>query len=196
MKRVRLPEPGSQLPNHGARSLKTTPSSPVPARRLFGWWFALAIVLVAADQGVKMLILQNFAFGDTVSITPFFNLVRAHNTGAAFSLLAGAGGWQRWLFTAIAVIVGAFIAGMLWRHSHEKLLSLALACILGGAVGNLIDRQIHGYVVDFLDFHWGSAHFPAFNLADSAIVIGAGLIILNELLQIMRGKASSSQNSQ
>lgn len=176
--------------------MKTTPSSPVPARRLFGWWFALAIVLVAADQGVKMLILQNFAFGDTVSITPFFNLVRAHNTGAAFSLLAGAGGWQRWLFTAIAVIVGAFIAGMLWRHSHEKLLSLALACILGGAVGNLIDRQIHGYVVDFLDFHWGSAHFPAFNLADSAIVIGAGLIILNELLQIMRGKASSSQNSQ
>lgn len=176
--------------------MKTTPSSPVPARRLFGWWFALAIVLVAADQGVKMLILQNFAFGDTVSITPFFNLVRAHNTGAAFSLLAGAGGWQRWLFTAIAVIVGVFIAGMLWRHSHEKLLSLALACILGGAVGNLIDRQIHGYVVDFLDFHWGSAHFPAFNLADSAIVIGAGLIILNELLQIMRGKASSSQNSQ
>lgn len=176
--------------------MKTTPSSPVPARRLFGWWFALAIVLVAADQGVKMLILQNFAFGDTVSITPFFNLVRAHNTGAAFSLLAGAGGWQRWLFTAIAVIVGAFIAGMLWRHSYEKLLSLALACILGGAVGNLIDRQIHGYVVDFLDFHWGSAHFPAFNLADSAIVIGAGLIILNELLQIMRGKASSSQNSQ
>lgn len=176
--------------------MKTTPSSPVPARRLFGWWFALAIVLVAADQGVKILILQNFAFGDTVSITPFFNLVRAHNTGAAFSLLAGAGGWQRWLFTAIAVIVGAFIAGMLWRHSHEKLLSLALACILGGAVGNLIDRQIHGYVVDFLDFHWGSAHFPAFNLADSAIVIGAGLIILNELLQIMRGKASSSQNSQ
>lgn len=176
--------------------MKTTPSSPVPARRLFGWWFALAIVLVAADQGVKMLILQNFAFGDTVSITPFFNLVRAHNTGAAFSLLAGAGGWQRWLFTAIAVIVGAFIAGMLWRHSHEKLLSLALACILGGAVGNLIDRQIHGYVVDFLDFHWGSTHFPAFNLADSAIVIGAGLIILNELLQIMRGKASSSQNSQ
>lgn len=176
--------------------MKTAPSSPVPARRLFGWWFALAIVLVAADQGVKMLILQNFAFGDTVSITPFFNLVRAHNTGAAFSLLAGAGGWQRWLFTAIAVIVGAFIAGMLWRHSHEKLLSLALACILGGAVGNLIDRQIHGYVVDFLDFHWGSAHFPAFNLADSAIVIGAGLIILNELLQIMRSKASSSQNSQ
>lgn len=176
--------------------MKTTPSSPVPARRLIGWWFALAIVLVAADQGVKMLILQNFAFGDTVSITPFFNLVRAHNTGAAFSLLASAGGWQRWLFTAIAVIVGAFIAGMLWRHSHEKLLSLALACILGGAVGNLIDRQIHGYVVDFLDFHWGSAHFPAFNLADSAIVIGAGLIILNELLQIMRGKASSSQNSQ
>lgn len=176
--------------------MKTTPSSPVPARRLIGWWFTLAIVLVAADQGVKILILQNFAFGDTVSITPFFNLVRAHNTGAAFSLLAGAGGWQRWLFTAIAVIVGAFIAGMLWRHSHEKLLSLALACILGGAVGNLIDRQIHGYVVDFLDFHWGSAHFPAFNLADSAIVIGAGLIILNELLQIMRGKASSSQNSQ
>ncbi|MGH8829908.1 MAG: signal peptidase II, partial [Polaromonas sp.] len=111
-----------------------------------------------------------------------------HNTGAAFSFLASASGWQRWFFTGIGIAAALFIVWLLKSHAGQKLFSFALACILGGAVGNVIDRSLHGYVVDFLDFHYGSWHFPAFNIADSAITIGAACLILDELLRVRRAK--------
>ncbi|MGC1173896.1 signal peptidase II [Polaromonas sp.] len=149
-------------------------------------WLGLALILLIADQLTKVLILGSYRLGDATYVTSFFNIVRAHNTGAAFSFLASAAGWQRWLFTAIGVAAALFILWMLKSHAGQKLFSFALACILGGAVGNVIDRLLHGYVVDFLDFHYGGWHFPAFNVADSAITIGAVCLILDELLRVRK----------
>ena len=142
-------------------------------------WLGLALIILIADQFTKVLILGYYQLGDSTAVTSFFNIVRVHNTGAAFSFLASAGGWQRWFFTAIGICATLFILWMLKSHSGQRLFSFALACILGGAVGNVIDRVLYGYVVDFLDFHWRGMHFPAFNIADSAITIGAGLLILD-----------------
>jgi signal peptidase II len=149
-------------------------------------WLGLALIILIADQFTKVLILGYYKLGDSTYVAPFFNIVRAHNTGAAFSFLAGAGGWQRWLFTGIAVAATLLILWMLSRHSHQKLFSFALACVLGGAVGNLIDRLLHGYVVDFLQFHAGGWYFPAFNVADAGITIGAVCLILDELLRVRK----------
>jgi signal peptidase II len=110
--------------------------------------------------------------------------VRVHNHGAAFSFLAGAGGWQRWFFTGIGIVAAGVIVWLLRAHPGQKLFCFALACILGGALGNVIDRVAYGYVVDFLDFHWHGMHFPAFNVADSAITVGAVSLILDELLRV------------
>lgn len=151
-------------------------------------WLALALIILIADQFTKTLILGYYRLGDSTLVTPFFNIVRAHNTGAAFSFLAGASGWQRWLFTGIGVAAALLILWMLKSHAGQKLFSFALACILGGAVGNVVDRLLHGYVVDFLDFHWAGWHFPAFNIADSGITIGAACLILDEILRVRRGK--------
>ncbi len=151
-------------------------------------WLALALLLALLDQLTKVLILGAFEHGQATPMTSFFNLVRVHNSGAAFSFLAGASGWQRWFFTAIGVAATVFIVYLLRAHPGEKLFCFALACILGGAVGNVIDRLLHGYVVDFLDFHWAGWHFPAFNLADSAITLGAICLILDELLRVRRSK--------
>ena len=151
-------------------------------------WLGLALLIIIADQLTKMLIIGNYRLGDATFITSFFNIVRAHNTGAAFSFLASAGGWQRWFFTGIGIAAAIFIVWLLRSHSAQKLFSFALACILGGAVGNVIDRSLHGYVVDFLDFHWANWHFPAFNVADSAISVGAVCLILDELLRVRRAK--------
>ena len=151
-------------------------------------WLAWAVVIFIADQVTKMLILDAYRLGDATPITSFFNIVRAHNTGAAFSFLASASGWQRWLFTAIGVTAAIFIVWMLKTHAGQKLFSFAMACILGGAIGNVIDRMMHGYVVDFLDFHWKNSHFPAFNVADSAITLGAICLVLDELRRVRRGK--------
>ena len=151
-------------------------------------WFAWALVVVALDQLSKRLILQHYQLGDATQITGFFNIVRAHNTGAAFSFLASAGGWQRWLFTGIGIGAAVLIIWLLKSHPGQKLFAFALACILGGAVGNVIDRVLYGYVVDFLDFHWKGWHFPAFNIADSAITVGAVCLILDELLRVRRGR--------
>jgi signal peptidase II len=157
-------------------------------------WLGLAAVLVAADQVTKQLILASYQLGDSTTITGFFNIVRAHNTGAAFSFLADAGGWQRWFFTAVGVAAAVFIVWMLRSHPGQKLFAFALACILGGALGNVIDRLMHGYVVDFLDFHFRflaplfpQGHFPSFNIADSAITVGAACLILDELRRVRRG---------
>ncbi len=156
-------------------------------------WLAWAVVLLVADQITKTLILDNYRLGDSTVITSFFNIVRAHNTGAAFSFLANAGGWQRWLFTGIGAVATVFIVWQLRAHPGQKLFCFSLASILGGAVGNVVDRLMHGYVVDFLDFHWDflsgifhGGHFPAFNLADMAISVGAVCLILDELLRMRR----------
>ncbi|MCJ0765252.1 signal peptidase II [Variovorax terrae] len=151
-------------------------------------WLGLALIILIADQFTKVLILGYYRLGDATYVTSFFNVVRAHNTGAAFSFLAAASGWQRWFFTAIGVAAALFIVWMLRSHAGQKLFSFALACILGGAVGNVVDRLLHGYVVDFLDFHLAGRHFPAFNLADSAITLGAACLILDELLRVRRAR--------
>jgi signal peptidase II len=151
-------------------------------------WLMLALIIILADQFTKTLILGYYKLGDSTPVTSFFNIVRVHNTGAAFSFLAGAGGWQRWFFTGIAAVATIFILWMLRSHHAQKLFSFALACILGGAIGNVIDRLLHGYVVDFLDFYYGTWHFPAFNIADSAITLGAICLILDEILRVKRGR--------
>ncbi len=147
-------------------------------------WLLIAAVIAVLDQYTKTLILDAFQLHEGKVVTSFFNLVRAHNPGAAFSFLAGAGGWQRWFFTGLALVATVVITWMLRKHSEQKLFATALTLILGGAVGNVVDRLIHGYVVDFLQFHWNGAAFPSFNLADSAITLGAVLLIVDELRRV------------
>ena len=149
-------------------------------------WLGLAFIILIADQFTKVLIVGFYQLGDSTQVTQFFNVVRVHNSGAAFSFLAGAGGWQRWFFTVIGVLAAVLILWMLNSHAGQKLFAFSLACILGGALGNVIDRVLYGYVIDFLDLHWQGWHFPAFNLADSAITVGAVCLILDELLRVRR----------
>jgi signal peptidase II len=151
-------------------------------------WLGLSLVIVLADQFTKVLILGHFRLGDSMPVAGFFNLVRVHNTGAAFSFLAGADGWQRWLFTGIGLAAAGFILWLLRSHAGQKLFAFALSCILGGAIGNVLDRLLHGYVVDFLDFHHRGWHFPAFNVADSAITVGAACLILDEIARVRRSR--------
>jgi signal peptidase II len=151
-------------------------------------WLGLALIILIVDQFVKVLVMGYFRLGDASYVTSFFNLVRVHNSGAAFSFLSTASGWQRWFFTAIGLAAAVFIVWMLRSHAGQKLFSFALACILGGALGNVIDRSLHGYVVDFLDFHYLGWHFPAFNVADAAISIGAVCLILDELLRVRKSR--------
>jgi signal peptidase II len=151
-------------------------------------WLGLALIILLADQFTKTLVVGYYQLGDSTRLTSFFNLVRAHNTGAAFSFLAGAGGWQRWFFTAIGAAAALVITWLLRQHAGQKLFAFAMACILGGAIGNVIDRVMYGYVVDFLDFHYARWHFPAFNVADSAISIGAVCLIWDELRRVKTAK--------
>ncbi len=140
-------------------------------------WYALALLVVLLDQLSKYWVSAVFDFDEARSVTGFFNLVLTHNAGAAFSFLASASGWQRGFFIAIAAVAIVVIGVLLARHAGDKLFCLALALILGGAIGNVIDRGILGYVVDFLDFHFAGWHWPAFNLADAAITLGAVLLL-------------------
>ena len=152
-------------------------------------WLGIALVVILLDQLVKALILGHFQYGESRYVTSFFNIVRAHNTGAAFSFLAGASGWQRWFFVGLGAVAAVFIVWMLRSHGGQKLFALALSLILGGAVGNVIDRVLHGYVVDFIQVHWSNQYFfPSFNVADSAITLGAILLILDELMRVRRGR--------
>lgn len=150
-------------------------------------WLLIAAFIILADQFTKILIVGSFQLGDVRPVTSFFNLVRAHNYGAAFSFLHGASGWQRWFFLALGVGAAALIIWLLRRHGHQMLFATALTLILGGALGNVIDRAIHGYVVDFIQVHARGWYFPAFNVADSAITVGAVLLILDELRRVRRG---------
>jgi len=158
-------------------------------------WLGLSLLIILADQLTKTMIVGSMQLGDSHTITSFFNIVRAHNTGAAFSFLASASGWQRWFFIGLGTVAAVFIIWMLRSHAGQRLFSLALALILGGAVGNVIDRIVHGYVVDFLEFHWRflepifhGGRFPSFNVADSAITVGAICLILDEILRLRRSR--------
>ncbi|MDO5086515.1 MAG: signal peptidase II [Comamonadaceae bacterium] len=158
-------------------------------------WLALAALVVVLDQFTKWLIVGHYRLGDSTVVTSFFNIVRAHNTGAAFSFLAGGSGWQRWFFIALALGAAGFIVWLLRAHAGQRLFAFSLSMILGGAIGNVIDRIVHGYVVDFLDFHWAflsplfyRGHFPAFNVADAAITVGAIGLIADELRRVRRGR--------
>ncbi|HTN50220.1 MAG TPA: signal peptidase II [Burkholderiaceae bacterium] len=151
-------------------------------------WLALALLVVFLDQLTKVIVEHSFEFGEVRPQADFFNLVLTYNKGAAFSFLANAGGWQDVFLTTVGVSASAFIVYLLARHGHQRLFSFALALILGGAIGNVIDRIVYGHVIDFLDFHWRGWHWPAFNLADSAIVCGATLLIVDELIRVRRAK--------
>ena len=151
-------------------------------------WLGLALAVFIADQFTKTLILGYYQLGDSTYVTSFFNVVRVHNTGAAFSFLASASGWQRWLFTGIGIAAAVFIVWMLRSHHPQKLFAFSMACLLGGAVGNVVDRVMHGYVVDFIQLHYAGWYFPSFNVADMAITAGAAGMILDELLRVRRGR--------
>jgi len=158
----------------------TTPMPPMLQRTHPAAWLWLSLGVIALDQATKFLATRFLELYERVVVLPVLDFTLLHNTGAAFSLLAGASGWQRWFFIGLALTVSAVLMVWIWRTPRgEKLLPLSLSLILGGALGNVIDRIVHGYVVDFIHAHWGAAYFPAFNIADSAITIGAGLLILD-----------------
>lgn len=147
-------------------------------------WYTLAILVIALDQVTKQLAEAHLTYNMPVEILPVFDLTLRYNTGAAFSFLHDAGGWQRWLFAGIAVTVSLVLMVWIWRNkNHHRILSSGLALILGGAIGNLYDRITLGHVIDFISVHWQQSYFPAFNIADSAITIGAGLLILDSIMQ-------------
>ena len=149
-------------------------------------WLGISAIVILLDQLSKITISRLFAFGESHTVTSFFNLVLAYNKGAAFSFLATQSGWQRYFFTALGVVAAVVIIYLLKRHAGQRLFCWALVLILGGALGNVIDRVAYGHVIDFLDFHIGTWHWPAFNVADSAICVGAALFILDELRRVNR----------
>ena len=161
-----------------------------------GWrWLWLTLVMIVLDQVTKLLIVQNFEYGERMNILPVFDLILVYNTGAAFSFLAQESGWQRWFFAALALIVGAIILVWLKRLKARSqwMLSCALSLILAGALGNVIDRIRLGHVIDFILVYWNDSLFPAFNVADSAITVGAGMLLLDALLESRRAKSQVAQ---
>lgn len=146
-------------------------------------WLALSGLVIVLDQASKQMIAAAFTLGESLRMTSFFDLVLVFNRGAAFSFLSDAGGWQRWFFIVLALVISTWIVFMLARHAEERLLSAALALVLGGALGNVIDRLWHGAVVDFLSFHLEGYYWPAFNLADSAISVGVALMLWQQFAQ-------------
>ncbi|MDD5274645.1 MAG: signal peptidase II [Methylovulum sp.] len=141
-------------------------------------WLWLSLLTLVLDQGSKLYIDGTMQLYQSIELMPSFSLTYVHNTGAAFSFLSEAGGWQRWFFAGLALVMSIGIAFWLARlQKHEKLMAVSLALVLGGAIGNLIDRLAYGYVIDFLDVYYGTWHWPAFNIADSAITVGVGLML-------------------
>lgn len=152
-------------------------------------YLLLAVIVIAFDQVTKLAVLDHFEPGERLGVIPgLFDLTLLFNRGAAFSFLAGHDGWQRWFFVVIALAASIFILYLLLRHPQQTMFNFALGLILGGAVGNVIDRLFYGQVVDFLLFYQGNWYFPAFNVADSAITVGAVLLILDELLRMKRAR--------
>lgn len=147
-------------------------------------WLGIAAIVILLDQLSKITITRLFAYGDSHPVTSFFNLVLVYNKGAAFSFLAQSAGWQRYFFTGIGIAAALFIIYLLKKNPGQRLFCSALALILGGAIGNVIDRIAYGHVIDFLDFYAAGWHWPAFNVADSAITVGAVLFVLDELRRV------------
>lgn len=147
----------------------------------FASWLGLAALVIVLDQISKLRVLSALKYGERIEVTPFFNLVLVFNPGAAFSFLSDAGGWQRWFFVVLALAVSVWLTLLIRQHASERLLPLAAALILGGALGNVIDRIRFGAVVDFVDVHAAGWHWPAFNVADSAISVGVALLIWQQL---------------
>ncbi len=162
-----------------------------PPFRTARHWLGLALVLLILDQITKVYFNTQFAYGERVNVLPFFDLTLMYNRGAAFSFLASEDGWQRWFFVGLGTIASGVIVWMLRRHTAQPRFCLALALILGGAVGNVIDRLIYGHVVDFLLFYWRNWYYPAFNVADTGIVCGAILLVLDELLRARQAKKAA-----
>ncbi len=159
-----------------------------------GRWLLVALVVILLDQASKWAVLERFEYGERLNLVPgWFDFTLVFNTGAAFSFLADAAGWQRWFFTALGIVASVVIVFMLRRHGGQPLFATALALIMGGAIGNVVDRIVHAKVVDFLLFYRGDWYFPAFNLADSAITLGAILLIADELLRMRRERRSAGR---
>ena len=154
-------------------------------------WLSVSLAVIVADHLTKFWVSSTLAYQEAIPVLPFFSLVRVHNTGAAFSFLADAGGWQRWFFITVGIVATVIIMRLLKHHAGQPRMALALALLLGGALGNVIDRVVLGHVVDFLYFHYRGFAWPAFNVADSAISIGAGLLIWDSL----RGKPTEPENA-
>jgi signal peptidase II len=155
-------------------------------------WLGLSLLALILDQGSKLAVDNTMQLYQSIQIFPFFKLTYVHNTGAAFSFLSQAGGWQRWFFAGLALVISVVITVWLSRlQKHETLLAIALSLILGGAVGNLIDRLAYGYVIDFLDVYYGTWHWPAFNIADSAITLGV-VLMLAESFGLGKAKEEAS----
>jgi len=184
---------GSPNPRPESRSADKLPEVAGVSRRAFLGWLLLALVIIAADQWTKIWFDSVLQYGQRWNILPFFDFTLVYNTGAAFSFLSDGQGWQRWLFTGIALVATIIITRLLWKHPQQKLLCAALACILGGALGNAIDRLLYGHVVDFLLFYWQDWYFPAFNIADVAITVGAILLLLDEILRWRRERRQRAQ---
>ena len=159
-------------------------------------WLWLSALVLVLDQGSKLLAEARLVFLEPVPVLPFFNLRLAYNTGAAFSFLSNAGGWQRWFFAAISVLVVSVLVVWMRRLRPEQWpLALAFALIIGGALGNLIDRLVHGHVIDFLDFYYRTWHWPTFNMADSAIVLGAALLLMDAWVEYRRDKRAAGNGA-
>jgi signal peptidase II len=158
-------------------------------------WLWLTAVVILLDQWSKQIIVSNLALYDTLTILPVFNIVRLHNEGAAFSFLSDAAGWQRWLFTGLGTVVSGLIVVWLARlpAKGQSLVAAGLACIMGGALGNVLDRLLRGHVIDFIQVHYEDWFFPAFNVADSAITIGAALLILDTLIDLGRKESLAAK---
>ena len=179
--------PAAKSPTLSHRGRASTPS--------LALWLGLALLVVVLDQISKTLITSQFGLGDSLRVTSFFNLVLAYNPGAAFSFLADASGWQRWFFVGLGTLATGFIVWMLRKHPDQRLFCLAISLIMGGAIGNVIDRLLHGHVIDFLQFHFDllapvfhGGYFPSFNVADAAITAGAIGLILDEILRVRRSR--------
>ena len=156
-------------------------------------WLWLSLLTLLLDQGSKLAVSSSMRLYESIVVFPYFDLTYVHNTGAAFSFLSDAGGWQRWLFAALAIIISAVLSVWLARlKKHETLLAIALALVLGGAIGNLIDRLAYGYVIDFFDVYYNNWHWPAFNIADSAISVGVFLLLL-ESFGVGQGKMTDER---
>jgi signal peptidase II len=149
-------------------------------------WLVLSLIILIMDQITKIAISQKLDLGESQAIFDFFNVVLVHNHGAAFSFLANQGGWQRWFLTMFSVVAGLLIFFLLNKSHKHTLFASGLSLLLGGALGNLIDRIWHGYVIDFLDFYIAGMHWPAFNIADMAITCGIGLLLLDEIVRVRK----------